>query len=97
MPWCHRAWPQLWLAETLSSADEARRARCALGNDARPLWLSFTLDDDALSERPTLRSGETIDAATETAVDLGCCGIGPMHIAAVRQDLREAGQTIPER
>ena len=60
----------LWLAETLSSTGEARSARRALGDDARPLWLSFTLDDGTSSERPTLRSAETIDDAARTAVDL---------------------------
>src|SRR4051812_33894419 len=37
----------LWLAETLSSTVEALSGRRALGVDARPLWLSFTLDDSA--------------------------------------------------
>jgi S-methylmethionine-dependent homocysteine/selenocysteine methylase len=45
----------LWLAETLSSTGEARNARRALGDDARPLWLSFTLHDGTLSERASDR------------------------------------------
>ena len=61
----------LWLAETLSSTAEARSCRSALRADARPVWLSFTLDDDGSIERPTLRSGETIAAAVEAAVELG--------------------------
>jgi S-methylmethionine-dependent homocysteine/selenocysteine methylase len=68
----------LWLGETLSSIDEARAARRALGDDARPLWLSFTLDDSGDvqaivegRERARLRSGETVEAAVEAALELG--------------------------
>lgn len=65
----------LWLAETLSSTPEARLVRSLLGDDPRPLWLSFTLDDgDAAAvedgrQPPRLRSGEAIEDAARTAVD----------------------------
>lgn len=71
----------LWLGETLSSTAEARAVRKALSDrsDAtRPLWLSFTLDVSgdvrAIAEgreRARLRSGETVEAAVETALELG--------------------------
>ncbi|WP_205194579.1 homocysteine S-methyltransferase family protein [Burkholderia sp. Ax-1719] len=74
----------LWLGETLSSTAEARAVRKALsdrgerGEDQRPLWLSFTLDDSgdvqAIAEgraRARLRSGETVEAAVEVALELG--------------------------
>lgn len=67
----------LWLAETLSALDEADAARRALGDDPRPLWLSFTLADaepaDALS--PRLRSGETVAAAAARARALGAAAL----------------------
>lgn len=68
----------LWLGETLSSTDEARAVRKALGDDARPLWLSFTLDDsgdvEAIMAGRTpsrIRSGERIETTVETAHVLG--------------------------
>jgi S-methylmethionine-dependent homocysteine/selenocysteine methylase len=62
----------LWLAETQSSLAEARFARSALANDERPLWVSFTLDDenDDLA-RPKLRSGECVAAAVTAMLELG--------------------------
>lgn len=67
----------LWLGETLSSTAEARAVRKAIGNDARPLWLSFTLDDsddvEAIAQGRVgarLRSGEGIEDAIETAIAL---------------------------
>ena len=62
----------LWLAETQSSLAEARFAREALRADARPFWVSFTLDD--MNEdlaRPKLRSGECVAAVITTMLELG--------------------------
>lgn len=71
-------WVDLWLAETLSSTAEARAVRTALGDDRRPLWVSFTLDDtdDVASiadgvVAPTLRSGESIAEAVSCARAIG--------------------------
>jgi S-methylmethionine-dependent homocysteine/selenocysteine methylase len=62
----------LWLAETQSSLAEARCAKEALRDDKRPFWVSFTLDDgnDDLA-RPRLRSGESLDEAVSTMLELG--------------------------
>lgn len=65
----------IWLAETQSSLAEIRAIRAALGDDTRPLWISFTLnDDDELTENvvagraePTIRSGETISEIVSVA------------------------------
>ncbi len=62
----------LWLAETLSSLGEAELIGEMLHDDARPLWLSFTLHDEG---EATLRSGETIEAAVATALNLGAKAI----------------------
>lgn len=57
----------LWLAETLSCLDEARLAGTLLAGDERPLWLSFTLNDEGAA---MLRSGESIEAAAAVALEL---------------------------
>jgi S-methylmethionine-dependent homocysteine/selenocysteine methylase len=54
----------IWLAETLSTLGEAELVGEMLAGDNRPLWLSFTLNDEGAA---TLRSGETIEAAVEVA------------------------------
>jgi S-methylmethionine-dependent homocysteine/selenocysteine methylase len=66
----------LWLAETQGSLAEARFARnalrAALGDDERPFWASFTLDDDNEDlARPRLRSGECVAMAVGAVLDLG--------------------------
>lgn len=60
----------LWLVETTSSLEEASAAVEALAGDTRPLWIAFTLQDDAPTQ-PLLRSGETVLAATELALHHG--------------------------
>ena len=60
----------VWLAETQSSIAEARAVVEALGSQPKPLWLSFTLLDEA-DGAPRLRSGETVGAAVQVAAELG--------------------------
>lgn len=62
-----------WLAETLSSIEEAELVREVIGHDGKPLWLSFTLRDDAAagSLEPQLRSGQSVVEAVAAAVRLG--------------------------
>ncbi len=52
----------VWLAETLSRLVEAKLALDLLENTDKPIWLSFTLIDDA-SSPPKLRSGKTVQEA----------------------------------
>ena len=62
----------VWLAETLSRLDEAKLVSELLTEDARPLWLSFTLDDQLEpSGRAVLRSGESVSAAAALAQAAG--------------------------
>jgi S-methylmethionine-dependent homocysteine/selenocysteine methylase len=68
-------WVDLWLGETLSAIAEAAAVRAALGDDARPLWLSFTLRDDGAATAPQLRSGETVADAARAAGDLGATAL----------------------
>ena len=66
----------LWLAETQGSLAEARFAKSALGNDGRPFWISFTLDDENEDlARPRLRSGECVAAAVTAMFDLGVAAV----------------------
>jgi len=55
----------LFLCETMSSIPEAQTAAKAAAEADRPVWVSFTLDDE---HGETLRSGETLDSAV-TALD----------------------------
>ncbi|MDE2219943.1 MAG: homocysteine S-methyltransferase family protein [Gammaproteobacteria bacterium] len=66
----------LWLAETLSCVAEAELVRDVIGPAtdprAKPLWLSFTLEDALDSgASPRLRSGETVGEASAAATRLG--------------------------
>lgn len=62
----------IWLAETLSTIAEAGLVGEMLADDARPLWLSFTLNDEGSA---SLRSGETIEAAVAAVQKLGAAAI----------------------
>jgi S-methylmethionine-dependent homocysteine/selenocysteine methylase len=66
-----------WQAETLSTIAEAELVREVVGDDGKPLWLSFTLQDDpAAAERaPRLRSGEDVESAVAAAVRLGAAAL----------------------
>jgi len=63
----------LWLAETQSSIIEAETAaKAALARAVKPLWISFTLQDETDDPAtPRLRSGEPAGAATAAALALG--------------------------
>lgn len=87
----------LWLAETISSINEAQAVAEAVSGDGRPLWLSFTLMDDKASrgETPRLRSGDKVISAINSAIEMGasvilfnCCQpevISPAIETAVRE------------
>jgi S-methylmethionine-dependent homocysteine/selenocysteine methylase len=58
-----------WLAETQGSIAEAAALQRALAGDARPLWVSFTLEDEKGAETaPRLRSQEPVERAVEAAL-----------------------------
>ena len=61
----------VWLAETQSSIAEVRAVHAALAGNAKPLWISFTLDDEPAPGHSTLRSGEPVAAAVLVALELG--------------------------
>jgi len=61
-----------WQAETLSAIEEAQLVREVIGEDDKPLWLSFTLVDNETTKSPTprLRSGQLVVDAVAAAVQL---------------------------
>ncbi|TVP49539.1 MAG: homocysteine S-methyltransferase family protein [Halomonas sp.] len=63
----------VWLAETLSATEEANAVAQGLGDDQRPRWFSFTLQDaDENGGLPcALRSGETIESAVDAVLAAG--------------------------
>jgi len=65
------AYVDVWLAETQSSIAEIRAAHEALAGNTKPLWISFTLDDEPEAGAVTLRSGETVTDAVQAALALG--------------------------
>jgi len=65
-----------WQAETLSAIAEAKLVRDVLGDDRRPLWLSFTLADERpIAGLPRLRSGEPAGEAVTAAIGLGAAAV----------------------
>lgn len=68
-----------WQAETLSAIEEAELVReviDAAGGPARPLWLSFTLEDETVvSGHPRLRSGQPAADAVAAAIRLGAAAV----------------------
>jgi S-methylmethionine-dependent homocysteine/selenocysteine methylase len=66
----------VWLAETLSDTREADVVRAVIGDDPRPLWLSFTLADGAAESREAwLRSGQTVGEAVDASLRLGASAV----------------------
>jgi S-methylmethionine-dependent homocysteine/selenocysteine methylase len=67
----------LWLAETMSSIAEVQLVRSVLdaAGDARPLWVSFTLEDETFGAGGAgvgrLRSGESVADAVSAAEGVG--------------------------
>lgn len=56
----------VWLAETISSVDEALAIQAALHGTQQPFWLSFTLSDDVIDGHAVLRSDESISQVVNT-------------------------------
>ena len=92
-----------WLAETLSSLVEARLAASLTAPTGKPLWFSFTLEDERPTAEPALRSGETVREAAQLAQELGAaallfnCSQPEVMEAAVRAARAELGPDSPIR
>lgn len=83
----------LFLCETMSSVEEALAAITAAGPFGKPVWVSFTLQDNL---RAVLRSGETLQKAVGAVVELpgveavlvNCCA--PQAVAAALPVVQKA-------
>lgn len=68
-----RSYVDYWLLETQSLIAESVAVReliTKLDTDNKPVWVSFTLEDDEHLDVPRLRSGETVEEAVVTLADL---------------------------
>ena len=86
----------LFLCETMASAEEARAAVTAASESGKPVWVSWTLADHGA---PRLRSGETIAAASAALGDLpvaarliNCCR--PEAVTAAMSELIALGGPV---
>ncbi len=61
----------LFLCETMTTGEEARAAATAAAESGKPVWVSWTLDDDRSGR---LRSGETLAEAAAMLADLPVSG-----------------------
>ncbi|MYM56912.1 homocysteine S-methyltransferase family protein [Thalassovita mangrovi] len=96
-----------WLAETMSSLQEARVTANAVAGSGKPLWISYSLRDDDPEDTgrpPMLRSHEPVRDAVKLAVELGAeailfnCSMPEVMEAAVietRETLAELGRDLP--
>lgn len=83
----------LFLCETIASAEEGRAAVSGAAATGRPVWLAWTLEDHG---SPLLRSGETVEAAGRALGGLpveaflaNCCS--PESITAAMPELAKLG------
>ncbi|MEO4000055.1 homocysteine S-methyltransferase family protein [Mesorhizobium sp. CAU 1732] len=83
----------LFLCETMASADEAKAAATAACESGKPVWVSWTLADDGA---PRLRSGETLAEAAKALEGLDIAALlvncsRPEAVEAALPDLRKLG------
>jgi S-methylmethionine-dependent homocysteine/selenocysteine methylase len=71
----------LFLCETMASAEEARAAVTAATESGKPVWVSWTLADD--DGAPRLRSGETVAEASSA---LGTLPVGARLVNCCRPE-----------
>jgi homocysteine S-methyltransferase len=84
----------VFLCETMSSADEGLAAATAAAESGKPVWVSWTLDEDHSGR---LRSGESVTQAAAAIAHLpiaaylaNCCA--PESIAAAMPELAALGR-----
>jgi S-methylmethionine-dependent homocysteine/selenocysteine methylase len=92
----------IWLAETVASFDEARVITKVLSKTDKPVYISFTLEDE-VSKVSHLRSVELVTDAVETLLDTKTAGIFfncsipevvEQAIEDVNQVLERTGKTL---
>lgn len=88
----------VWLAETQSSIAEVQAVAEALGQQDKPLWVSYTLLDE-VDEPPRLRSTEPVADAVRVVVESGAAAVlfncsQPEVMAAALAEAREVIQSL---
>lgn len=68
-----RDYVDLWLAETVSSLAEFESTAEVLADETKPVYYSFTLDDQG--ESPRLRSGELVTEVAQRVCQTGATGL----------------------
>jgi len=88
----------VFAAETQSSIAEARASAAAVAPFAKPLWLSATLQDEPAPERAALRSGESIEALCDAAVECGASAVlfNCSHPEVMADAIARARAALPE-
>ncbi len=90
-----------WLAETVATIREAHAIKAALGDSPKPFWISYTVRDRQEAEiPPQLRSGESIEEAVNTAIELNAACIllncsQPEEMAPVLEIIQGLKVNIP--
>lgn len=90
-----------WLAETMASIIEAETIAKLLQKSKKPLWVSYTIKDrEDHTDIPQLRSGETIEEATDAAINIGAEAIlfncsQPEEIEPALQIINNLSVNIP--
>lgn len=82
----------LFICETMSSADEARAAATAAASTGKPVWVAWTLEDSAEKGARRLRSGESIAEAARALDGMPVSGFlancsWPESVGAAMPDL----------
>ena len=90
-----------WLAETMSSTAEAKLLADMIKDKDKDFWLAYSLTDDVTPNQPaTLRSGESIEQAIETALEINADALlfncsQPEVMGAALQIVQKSNITIP--
>lgn len=65
-----------WLIETVSCTEEVKTIHSLLNKNKKPYWVSYTLADrDGEDISPHIRSGESVEVAVQTALDVNAGAI----------------------
>ena len=89
-----------WQAETLSTMAEAELVAELVAETGKPLWLSFTLQDEEPGATPQLRSGEQVREAALLAARLGAeallfnCSQPEVMVAALDEARSALGTSV---
>lgn len=90
-----------WLAETMSSTAEAKLLADMTKDTDKPFWLAYSLTDDVTADQPaSLRSGESIEQAIKTALEIKADALlfncsQPEVMSAALKIVQKSNITIP--